>query len=51
MKPEPGMFDDLDNLPKKDGKIDWSSFEAYSRKEIKKSKRKIEKQEDIDPYA
>jgi len=51
MKTEPGQFDNLDNLPQKDGKIDWSSFEAASRKALKKSKKKIEKQEDIDPYA
>jgi len=51
MKPQPGMFDDLDNLPKKNGKIDWSSFEAAARKDLKKNKKKIEKQEDVDPYA
>jgi len=51
MKPQPGMFDDLDNLPKKNGKIDWSLFEKAARKDLKKSKKKIEKQEDVDPYA
>jgi transcription elongation factor GreA-like protein len=51
MKTEPGQFDDLENLPQKNGKIDWSSFEAAARKDLKKSKRKIEKQEDVDPYA
>lgn len=51
MKPEPGMFDDLDNLPKKGGKIDWSMLEAAARKDLKKSKKKIEKQPEEDQYA
>lgn len=51
MKPEPGMFDNLDNLPKKGGKIDWSMLEAAARKDLKKNKKKIEKQPDEDQYA
>jgi hypothetical protein len=43
MKPNPGMFDDMDIPLPENGKIDWSTLTAAASREMAESKKSISK--------
>ena len=43
MKPNPGMFDDMDIPLPENGKIDWSTLTAAASREMAENKRSISK--------